>query len=97
MPGITSVQPYYTFLSYGLTKENVRQPVPKGSNFSLGEKSYHVDETFSIPAIYKSDLTKKYLYANGHPAKVGTNFIVSQDFLEKNTYRQNLRWVISSI
>ena len=84
MPGITSVQPYYTFLSYGLTKENVRQPVPKGSNFSLGGKSYHVDETFSIQPIYKSDLTKKYLYANGHPAKVGTNFIVSQDFLEKN-------------
>ncbi|MFK5281362.1 ABC transporter permease, partial [Lacticaseibacillus paracasei] len=58
--------------------------VPKGSNFSLGGKSYHVDETFSIQPIYKSDLTKKYLYANGHPAKVGTNFIVSQDFLEKN-------------
>lgn len=71
--GVASLHPYFNFLSYGLTKENVRQPVPKGSSFSFGTKQYHADNTFSIQPIYKSDLTKQYFFAQGKSVRNGKN------------------------
>jgi macrolide transport system ATP-binding/permease protein len=84
LPGIESMSRYFTFVSYGLTKDNVRSAIPNGTKIKVDDRTYSIAKTFSIQPIYKKDLTKSYLYDIGKPRKVGNNFVISKNFLAEN-------------
>ncbi|WP_164506826.1 ABC transporter ATP-binding protein/permease [Lapidilactobacillus bayanensis] len=84
LPDVISLNKYFTFVSYGLTKNNVRSAVPNSTSIRVQNKRYTISKTFSIQPIYKSDLIKKYLYTLGQAKKEGHNFVVSQSFLADN-------------
>lgn len=82
--GVASVYPYYTFVSYGLTKSNARTPEPNSTNLTIGRKVHAIDKTFSIEPLYPEVIKKHYLFSRVNAHELSSGIVVAQSFLDNN-------------
>ncbi|WP_057894340.1 ATP-binding cassette domain-containing protein [Lacticaseibacillus brantae] len=82
--GVKIVYKYFNFVSYGLTKDNAKDPEPTSIPINIGNKKYSIAKTFSIQPLYPEDISRKYFFSQGTPKVNKDGLVVSQTFLDNN-------------
>lgn len=76
-------EPYFEFVSYGLTENNITNTQPNVTSFTIDKKSYEINDVFSVQPLYSSD-NLEYMLEDKLDDYTKDDIIISENFIDEN-------------